>query len=31
MKENLNDIFNSMIEELTLDILNTKENFKRIK
>ena len=31
MKENLNDIFNSMIEELTLDILNIKENFKRIK
>ena len=30
MKENLNDIFNSMIEELTLDILKTKENFKRI-
>lgn len=31
MKENLNDIFNYMIEEITFDILKTKENFKRIK
>lgn len=31
MKDNVNDIFNSMIEEITIDILSTKENFKRIK